>query len=64
MKLSRNSRLHTLLLRLGLGLVLALGLAQFVTGCATNDENLSERPWNTPRSWETGLPSGMTEERR
>ncbi|MCC6234715.1 MAG: hypothetical protein IT580_18885 [Verrucomicrobiales bacterium] len=41
--------------------VLSLPLLQ---GCATNEENLSERPWNTPRSWETGLPSSMTEERR
>ena len=38
----------------------ALGLA----GCATNDsEDLSERPWNTPKNWETGLPSSMTEGR-
>lgn len=36
----------------------------WIQGCATNEENLSERPWNTPRSWETGLPSSMTEERR
>lgn len=33
-------------------------------GCTTNQENISERPWNTPKSWETGLPSGMIEERR
>ncbi|MGA2866531.1 MAG: hypothetical protein ABSF95_18815 [Verrucomicrobiota bacterium] len=38
--------------------VLALG------GCATTDsENLSERPWNSPKSWENGLPSSMTEGR-
>jgi len=36
--------------------MLALG------GCATTDsENLSERPWNSPKSWENGLPSSMTE---
>lgn len=45
-------------------LVFGLLLARWVTGCATNDENLSERPWNTPKSWESGLPTGMTEERR
>ncbi len=56
MKRSRGNRLFVLLL----GLV----LARWVTGCATNDENLSERPWNTPKSWESGLPAGMTEERR
>ncbi len=38
--------------------VVALG------GCATTDsENLSERPWNSPKSWENGLPSAMTEGR-
>jgi hypothetical protein len=37
----------------------------FLTGCATtdNDENLSSRPWNTPKSWETGVPSGLLEGR-
>ena len=44
---------HVLLLFL----VLA-GLA--LTGCAsTESENMSERPWNAPQGWETGLPSGM-----
>jgi len=43
-------------------LVLA-GLAS--GGCAsTESENLSERPWSAPRSWETGLPSGMYDQRR
>ena len=38
--------------------VLALG------GCATTDsENRSERPWNSPKSWENGLPSALTEGR-
>jgi hypothetical protein len=46
---------------LWLALVLgALGLA----GCATSEsENLSERPWNTPKTWETGLPSTLNEGR-
>ncbi len=31
-------------------------------GCATTeDENASVRPWNSPKSWENGLPSAMTE---
>lgn len=45
-------------------LLLGLLLARLVTGCASNDERLSERPWNSPKSWETGLPTGMMEERR
>jgi hypothetical protein len=42
-------------------LVLAsLGLS----GCASSDpENLSQRPWDAPKSWENGLPSSMTEGR-
>jgi type IV pilus biogenesis protein CpaD/CtpE len=40
--------------------VIAGGLA----GCATQDpDNLSARPWNTPRSWEHGLPPEMLEGR-
>ena len=38
-----------------------------LSGCATTGEeeqtNYSERPWNTPRSWETGLPSTLNEGR-
>jgi hypothetical protein len=35
-----------------------------VCGCAsTESENTSARPWNSPRGWENGLPSGMTEGR-
>jgi hypothetical protein len=35
-----------------------------MTGCATDDpENVSSRPWNTPKSWENGLPSNMSEGR-
>lgn len=33
-------------------------------GCATGDsEGMSSRPWNTPRSWEHGLPTGLYEGR-
>lgn len=36
----------------------------FTSGCATTEEeNLSERPWNTPKNWEHGLPTGMMQER-
>jgi len=38
-------------------LILA-GLA--LVGCAsTEPDNMSERPWNTPQTWENGMPSGM-----
>ena len=41
--------------------VAALGL----NGCAsTESDNHSERPWNTPQGWETGLPSAMYDQRR
>ena len=42
-------------------LLLFLVLAGFaLAGCAsTESANMSERPWNTPQNWETGLPSGM-----
>jgi len=46
-------------------LLLLLALAGLVmSGCAsTESENLSERPWNSPKGWENGLPSTMTEGR-
>lgn len=41
-----------------------LALVTFLTGCRTEDElNVGGRPWNTPKSWEGGLPSSMTEGR-
>jgi hypothetical protein len=44
-------------------LIFLLGLTVLaLTGCATSDE-LSSRPWNSPQSWENGLPSAMTEGR-
>lgn len=33
-----------------------------VTGCKSDDD-LSARPWNSPKSWENGLPASMTEGR-
>lgn len=46
-----------------LALVL-LGALASLSGCATNDpDNASVRPWNTPKGWETGLPSMMNEGR-
>ncbi len=36
-----------------------------ISGCGSPEtiENESSRPWNTPRSWETGLP-GFQQDRR
>jgi hypothetical protein len=40
------------------------GLTLLLCGCATTEtENLSERPWNAPKSWEHGLPQGLFEGR-
>jgi hypothetical protein len=41
-----------------------LGASGVLCGCATEDpDNVSARPWNQPKNWETGLPPGMTERR-
>jgi len=38
----------------------SLGLA----GCATEEsDNMSARPWDSPKTWENGLPSTITEGR-
>jgi hypothetical protein len=50
-------------MRLATGVWLVL-VALWLTGCKTPDpENQSERPWATPRSWETGLPTSIMEGR-
>lgn len=52
----RNSR--------GVFLLLLALTALVLGGCAsTESDNLSARPWNSPKSWEHGLPSAMTEGR-
>ena len=43
-------------------LLLGLSMSWGLMGCATNDE-LSSRPWNSPKNWENGLPSQMMEGR-
>jgi hypothetical protein len=46
-----------------LSLLLLPALLSF-SGCtSTEPENYSSRPWDSPRSWENGLPSGLTEGR-
>lgn len=44
--------------------LLAAAAILFIAGCSTTEpDNMSERPWNTPKSWENGLPAGMMEGR-
>ena len=47
-----------------LGLMLGLA-ALAVSGCSTTGEleNRSDRPWNQPTRWETGLPSSIYDHR-
>jgi hypothetical protein len=34
------------------------------SGCATTEDDASnEKPWNAPKSWETGIPTGMMQGR-
>jgi hypothetical protein len=50
-----KQKLERWLLAIAFGFLL-LGSA----GCVTTDEdNLTERPWNAPKTWETGMPSGL-----
>ena len=47
----------------------ALALGFFLigaSGCATTEadmQNASERPWNSPKGWENGIPMGLYEGR-
>ncbi len=45
--------------------LLCLGFVSVtLVGCATReDDELSQRPWNSPKRWENGLPSAITEGR-
>jgi hypothetical protein len=40
-------------------LLLVIAAATFcISGCATDEPaNASVRPWNTPQTWESGMPS-------
>jgi hypothetical protein len=45
-------------------LVLLASCILSLTGCATReDDEVSQRPWNSPKRWENGLPSAITEGR-
>jgi hypothetical protein len=45
----------------GFFLALLLAAAWGAAGCKTDEEATNEavRPWNAPKGWETGVPSGM-----
>ena len=44
-------------------LFVAVAVGAF-TGCATTEsENVSERPWNTQKDWQHGLPTGINQGR-
>ncbi len=49
--------------RRALLLVLFLAVLSLVGCSSTESDNASVRPWNAPKGWENGLPSGMTEGR-
>jgi hypothetical protein len=60
MKRMIQLRWKAMLLAAGLAL---LSLGTFGCKSTGDDENLSARPWNSPRGWEHGLPSSMNEGR-
>ncbi len=41
----------------------ALGVLFGGAGCRSTDDDISTRPWNSPKGWENGIPSTMTEGR-
>ncbi len=48
----------------GLSCLFLLVAAFVLTGCASGDpDNMSSQPWNTPKSWENGLPPSFMEGR-
>ena len=49
---------HPLLLLVLLGLLVLAG-----SGCQTESENTSSRPWNQPKGWENGFPTRINEGR-
>lgn len=56
-------RLQVKWVLLGLLALTAVGSVGCQTTKSDDEENLSERPWNRPKSWEHGLPAGLTEGR-
>ena len=51
-------------MRRGFSVLMLLLVVLGAAGCAsTGEDDISARPWNEQRTWETGLPSGMYEGR-
>lgn len=47
-----------------LWLLLFAAVTATLVGCASNEPgNVSARPWNSPKGWESGIPTGLTEGR-
>jgi hypothetical protein len=42
---------------------LLVAAAGFLAACATPERDVSARPWNAPRGWEHGIPTGLMEGR-
>jgi hypothetical protein len=43
---------------------LLVGACALFAGCGTDDpDNLSSRPWDSPKGWEHGLPASINEGR-
>jgi hypothetical protein len=51
------------LLRRFLAGLAAFTLLAVASGCRSVDDDASSRPWNSPKGWENGIPSTMTEGR-
>jgi hypothetical protein len=44
--------------------LLFVAVAQFLTGCATDDpDSVAQTPWNQPTGWEGPLPSTINQGR-
>jgi hypothetical protein len=51
------------ILRISLSALFLAVAAGCLTGCATDDSNVSQIPWDTPQAWEGPLPSTINQGR-
>lgn len=60
--MSKATKSHLLFLG---GWVAILGVLLTLSGCKTSKdtENMSARPWNSPQTWEHGVPAAIYEGR-